>query len=714
METMAANAPKVGSHSPLISVIIPVYNVELYLERCVNSILQQTYQNMEIILVDDGSTDRSGSICDQYQGKDHRIIVIHQTNGGLSAARNAGLKSASGELLTFIDSDDWVVETYLETLYRLLVENGADIAIGSYIKTDSQDIQLVDTRDQILVFSAYEALAQIYGRFYVTMILAWGKLYRRSLFDGIEFPVGKIHEDQFITYRVLHKARKVVLTTEILIFYWQRPGSIMSARDNLIQKNDLIEAHQEQIAFYTQQGYPRLAGKALHRLFEIYRGILAAGVFENEAQHQKYLNEMLALSSPLWKVKQSLAQRLLYWLYFAVKGYRHDPYYLPWVGFSVKIRRLVGKIKSILRIRGFVKIYSHKVATMVINRLKDAFLSFKKYRPVQRAMKRIQGKRLILIGTPEHGNLGDHAIAEGALKLLQDFLPQIPVIEITGNHFRKQRSRIVRAVRPGDVILVQGGGFLGSLWRFEDSFAMEVIRQFRTNPIIFLPQTMYYGDSPTAKIHQEAAHFLFNHHPDLTIFARDENTVQILQKMLDRTGAFSIDFSPDLALYLMGNTGELERSGILFCIRRDRESVIAEEVWDTVIAAVDTSDEIRLTDTLAGKELFVEERQAAIQQKLQEFQSARVVITDRLHGMIFAVITGTPCIALNNVSGKVKGTHFWLQSLPSVAFVESVEEILSALEKQKNISPSPYDKNTLLPHYQKIVDCITEKLALTE
>ena len=174
---------------PLISIIIPVYNVENYLGRCFQSVQKQTYKNLEIILIDDGSTDASGKLCDQYKLHDQRVKVIHQKNGGLSNARNSGLKIAKGEYITFIDADDFIHESYIERLYSLAEMNGSEIVCCNYTRGDADDFSGVKAEKQIeeRTYTADEMLRNWHGKYKHLETVIWNKLYKKELFEKIHF-----------------------------------------------------------------------------------------------------------------------------------------------------------------------------------------------------------------------------------------------------------------------------------------------------------------------------------------------------------------------------------------------------------------------------------------------------------------------------------------------------------------------------------------------
>lgn len=301
----------------IVSIIVPVYKVEDYLPRCVDSILKQTYDNIELILVDDGSPDRCGDICDQYKIKDSRVKVLHKDNGGLSDARNAGTELAKGKYITFIDSDDWVAEDYIERLYDLLVKKGADISVCNFIRTETEVMDLSNIQDIIYEFTNIKALENLCGEFYEQLTVSWGKLYKAELFKEIRFPVGKIHEDEFTTYKLLYKANKIVLTSKPLLYYWQRPDSIMGAGFKLRNRLHAIEALQERAGFFKSIGRDDLENKTLKSLFGMYKSINGnIHMFEDEYSTREYIQDFKKFKSKLRNSKQSFKFKLYYEVYF--------------------------------------------------------------------------------------------------------------------------------------------------------------------------------------------------------------------------------------------------------------------------------------------------------------------------------------------------------------------------------------------------------------
>lgn len=247
---------------PKISVIVPIYKVEKYLNRCVDSILHQTFTDFELILVDDGSPDNCGKMCDEYAEKDSRVVVIHKKNGGLSDARNKGLDwvfaNSNSEYVVFIDSDDYIDERYLELLYKSIESNDADLAMCSLTHVDEFDCTLDGycyeswgngniSRDDVFLKLNKELSAEI--------VSAWNKIYRRYLFNNLRYRKGKAHEDEFIIHLIIGKCKKISFINESLYYYRHRAGSIMATRGTK-EVLDAFEAYIERGRYYLKNRIP--------------------------------------------------------------------------------------------------------------------------------------------------------------------------------------------------------------------------------------------------------------------------------------------------------------------------------------------------------------------------------------------------------------------------------------------------------------------------
>jgi len=226
----------------LISVVIPVYNVEKYAERCFLSVAAQTYKDFEAILVDDGSTDGSGKLCDEFQQKDSRFRVLHKKNGGLSSARNAGIRLAKGEYIAFVDSDDIVSPEFLSRLYAAAKSSGADMSMcGNKVFSSVNEIGEERAPSPVKVITYDDYLRDIF-KYHETYIPAWDKLYKRSIFDEIAFPEGKIHEDTFTSPLCAEKAGKIACIEDVLYYYFYNTEGIAHSKFSPRRFDD-VEAH---------------------------------------------------------------------------------------------------------------------------------------------------------------------------------------------------------------------------------------------------------------------------------------------------------------------------------------------------------------------------------------------------------------------------------------------------------------------------------------
>ena len=282
---------------PKVSVIVPVYKVEPFLKECIDSILSQKFKDFEILLIDDGSPDRCGEICDSFSEEDNRVTVIHKNNQGLSAARNIGIELARGQFVTFIDSDDVVEEGYLEVLIQLIYRYGAEVAAcGSYVfdQTSSKTAKR-SANYKPVIMSNREAVLSLYSRKGARLpITAWGKMYKKELFEEIRFPIGRIHEDDFIVPLLMYKAQKVVWISSELYGYRMRENSISHQRFSL-KRYDGVRAEEECIRYFNSVVETEIVQVAERRKKELiaYYSLLArkAGIYRDvpkEYQVGKY------------------------------------------------------------------------------------------------------------------------------------------------------------------------------------------------------------------------------------------------------------------------------------------------------------------------------------------------------------------------------------------------------------------------------------------
>lgn len=285
---------------PQISVIVPVYRVEKYLARCVDSVLNQTFRDFDLILVDDGSPDQCPAICDAYAKKDSRIHVIHQKNGGLSAARNAGLDyimdHSDSQWVTFLDSDDWLHPGTLEALLDAAVSNQKIVSICGFERTEGLSPEVTESQ----LVSEIRNTRAFYQEDPILLTVAWGKLYKKDCFREIRFPVGKLHEDEFTTYRVLFTQESIAYVPAPMYAYYVNPESITGVSWNP-RRMEVWEAFRQQIRFFDDRG-DRELGNLCHNRY-LKNAFIQLQQLEN-------LDEPGELSSYLPEIKEKVCSLL--------------------------------------------------------------------------------------------------------------------------------------------------------------------------------------------------------------------------------------------------------------------------------------------------------------------------------------------------------------------------------------------------------------------
>lgn len=284
--------------------------------------------------------------------------------------------------------------------------------------------------------------------------------------------------------------------------------------------------------------------------------------------------------------------------------------------------------------------------------------------------KKTQSKPVFLLFTPEHENLGDHAIAYAEELLLNDL--NISFYEVTNRQLEKLDYFNLMSVFNGAMVLVTGGGNLGSLWTWIEDINRRIILCNPESLIVILPNTVYYGETEEEQKYLEESVKIYNSHKNLYIYAREENSYVFMKNIYDNVSLF-----PDMVLSLNYYNGYNVRSGCVLCLRDDTEGLLDEDKLTVIKQIADElfAENVISSDTFVDKPVGVSERKEAIMAKFNVFSSAKLVITDRLHGMIFAAVTGTSCIVLDSKSPKLRGCYDWIKHLDYIRFVDDISDI---------------------------------------
>ncbi len=319
-------------------------------------------------------------------------------------------------------------------------------------------------------------------------------------------------------------------------------------------------------------------------------------------------------------------------------------------------------------------------------------------RELKKTLVHSDEKKIIYIGSPLHGNIGDHAISIAIVDILKSF--QLPIIEIPGERYMLAKKLVLNYVHLSDIIVITGGGLIGNLWMNEEEMIKDVINNFNDNKIIIMPQTYYFDDNEEGNKELKSLKETIDKHKNIYLCSREEKSYKICKKNFKKVkGNYLL---PDVVLTLKRHKKYI-RDGILVILRADKEKHINGEKINELL----DNKNVRMTTTVLNKGISLKKRDRIFNNKLEEFMKAELVITDRLHGMIFAAITSTPCIALDNKSKKVSGVYKWLEKLDYIFFCKSIEEVDSYLKKIDLNKTYKYNLNT---KYKEMITKILKKI----
>lgn len=638
----------------LISIVVPIYNVKKYLRKSLESIINQTYTNIEIILVDDGSTDGCFDICEEYKNKDNRINVIHKKNGGLSEARNFGIDCSRGRYIAFIDSDDYVARDYIEKLYEAIKKYKTKIVQCATL--------IIDEHENILKKVGYDEEKIVnYDQFVEDMVIdnrfnvvAWNKLYSIELFKEMKFPKGKIHEDEFITYKIVN-GLSIGIIPNTLYFYRINNNGINRSKFTE-RKLDKLEAFYERYLYYKENNEEKLKIITLLDFLD-----------NSKYMYSIVYNEKL-------KNKMKIKRKILYY-------YRK-------ICLDVISEK---KINFKKKIKSLMFYFVPNIWTSIKNKNIKFNIQKKKYEYKYNKYKRFCNKKnqreFLIFNTPLHGNIGDHAIIYAEEEILKQ--NNIKPFEIATYESQFVLDYIKENTSKNSIISITGGGFIGSQWMYEQNLVKNVISNFSNHKIIVFPSTIYFKDDLFGNSELKEFKKIVNNAKDITIFARENKTFELIKEEFKSANYFLV---PDIVLSLPVRCDSVNRDGVLICLRKDVESKLTENVKETLIKNLKQFNlNIKYTDTVVNYGIKSKNRKEEIEKKLNEFEKAKLVITDRLHGMVFAFLTNTPCIVIGNYNYKVRGVYEWISKKTNkMIFVEKIDDIKNNVKNLLNT-----DKNDI-------------------
>ena len=769
MKKYSLTAP---GESPKVSIIIPVYNAEKYLGYCLNSVLSQTYTNWKAILVDDGSTDDSLSICRNYEAIDARFQVISKPNGGVSSARNAGLLLAEGDYLEFLDSDDCLTNDALEKQVALAVKNKSQLVIANatmldFNHPDGEQIKLTSNwlGQPCNCLSAQEFREKRMRLIWFTALLEspWAKLYDLKLWRKLElsFPEELSLGEDFVTNLKYYDAcNSAVFLNECCYYYNQYTGSGSLTEkyrpdlfDNKMYLNEVLEKHlggrrnlqkPELDAFYdyaASNGWRCVDRMALsgeldekHKL-ACLRKMFAHSLFAESVFHAEYTPERFSSCVVLAK-KKKYKKMLRYLMESAAQESQKNSqpengeaaaanavpeqpacrsgkvnrairkvlrFVRPALGngrTGEKVSRLEkeiellglkntldahleGKMTSTKRRIDLLESHVNQVQVHIEGHVEQAKDDIGEYvnqaqneidAHLERIREEINGytwiseqrmsrhaylneinelrqkKKAIMVATAEHANIGDAAITLAEQQILGEQFPEYFQVEISTYEFNQKEAFLHAILNPEDILFIHGGGNLGDLYLVEENLRRKIVSEFPNNKTVILPQTICFSDTQQGKLELKESSRIYNGHKDLTLFVRGETSLEIAKKHFDRVKTVLM---PDSVHALRCNYA-FDRSGVLLCLREDDEKKLDKAGRERIVnVSANLVGDIERCTNIYSEDVTRDIRGLVVRRELMRFARHRVVITDRLHGMIFSAITGTPCVVLSSYNHKI-------------------------------------------------------------
>lgn len=656
---------------PALSIVIPVYNVENYLDRCLQSLIKtEGIEKTQIILVDDGSTDASGKISEDFSSGYGFIECFHKANGGLSDARNYGLEKASGKYVFFMDSDDAVIPGAMREVIKAAEESDADVLLWNGESVDKDVFGGDLLLDLILkhnglpdngeIMTGTDAMVrQIkdHGKYSMT---AWLRACRRDFLigKGILFEKGITHEDELWTPQVMVNAGSVRYIPETVYRYRLRADSIMrSPGAQERHATDMVHILNFLPGFYLENVSSE----------EQLKVLLSDWV-------NTYLYEIFTYEFGKFPCRKDIPRGKI--LRYAQ-------------GFKQKMKAL------------FLCVFgagNYTGATRVYRRAGHCLDSMKNLNAYARDIKNCDA---VFMNPPHYGNLGDQAI----------FMEEVRFCESNGLRVTEAGpDRLMHRyakVTPGErTVFITGGGNIGELWPEEERKIRKIIKEFRKNRIVIFPQTVYWDlDTDEGRRCFEESRKCYSSHPDLTLFVREKKSLEFMKNHMPEIRTYLV---PDMVMLAEPEVSSA-RKGILMCMRRDKEKTLNYAEEARLMASVKKLfDDVSVTDTCTERFIASEERRDILKKKYEQFSSKELVVTDRLHGMIIAAVTNTPCIALLSRTGKIKGCYEWFKGMSYIRLANDVDEALKAIPEVMN-ADTHYDRDKIVTAMEPLRQILTGK-----
>lgn len=765
-------------NNPLVSWLMPVYNSEKFLRRSLDSMLNQTYKEFEIIIVLENScTDNSRAICEEYAARDNRVKVHYKVGElGIAKSLNQGLKACRGKYIARMDADDFSYPERLEKQVAYMEQN-ADVGIlGARVRIISGEGIWVSNEDSTP--SSEEIGAKL---LFETCIVHPTVMFRAEIFDnGLEYPENNKAEDYALWASLISKV-KISIFPDILVDYYVhgenvctvnfdklRADSVTVSR-NALQRElgvDTSDYPDSLFGWRTNDPIPSDIKKYMMESLELLKTVRNAnnqlGKFDAKTM-EKVLNdewkktlqviapygEIDCLKLPLSQMDnakiesalQKLDDRVRYdkklqiivygtgrYCKELVRNLRDEDYPFEIIAFCDSDRLKQGKPFNGLPIIAPDNIQDYKydyisiAAPLYEQEIKNSLLNeygiepgkildlplraiafhYRRKLNLERYKSKHNARQAYLFCAPDYGNLGDHAIAAAEHCFFEKHL-DIRLEEVPFSRFNEVISIIKMNSRPEDLVLITGGGFLGSLWEDLEYQVRRIITMFPDNPVIILPQTLYWEESDKWSNEKVRTRQVYESHRKLVLCARDTETYRIMRETYPKCKVIT---APDMVLAYGWKefiNRDTERESALLCLKTDKESILTDRDWERLKEiAAEACGTASVCSTNLDEMISEKRRDVFLRMKLDEFSRARLVITDRLHGLLFSVITGTPCVAMNNCNHKLRATFEWVKHIPNLRFADSIDKVKHLAKEVLSVGQVEYCASDFRDHFKEL------------
>jgi exopolysaccharide biosynthesis predicted pyruvyltransferase EpsI/glycosyltransferase involved in cell wall biosynthesis len=644
--------------SKTVSVVILVDGETSFLRRYIDSVICQSYGDLQVVLASKDPSNCPSYAFDEYTAKDSRIVVVKGEDSSHRSARNAALDVVTGDYILFVDDNDCLSTDAVSSAVKDLEDNDADMTVFDCGYINDKGYRLLQAKKIIRGGDATADSASFWGLYLSEQNPAFyssNKLYKREVLNGIGFPCGRAFEDEFVLHLVVDKATRISFLKKTLCYRLLPSGDSQGGLDRK-SSMDYCRAQAERLNYFVSSKSPYC--DAVFSFLKSYLSIYYHGkLATSQKKDLRFIKETLRMAYGCKTVSPSKKNLL-----FAKS---------PFLYYTC--RRLATRFSSTKK-------------------------SSVKESPQYKSFTSDKGPRVVLLDTPTHGNLGDQAISLAEMGFVKRYAADRTLYEFTHYECRDCIAVIRTALHKDDILLVQGGGFIGSLWPNEHRVFIKILKQLKDFNVVVMPQTIYF--SPSEEGLKRSFIRLLNESKNLTLCVRERRSLDFLK---DNNVQCPYLFVPDIVLSLKPLENKEKNGRILLCFRKDLEKVGEVSLLYDAVENIGLSCDV--TDTVIPSTVAAEERESIVKGKIDEFSRYSLVICDRLHAMIFAVLAKTPCIAFDNVSKKVSGVYEWLKDLNYIKCIRPEEISPELIRDTLSIKPS-FDEGAFMKNYAPLIDLL--------